>query len=447
MENIKDIEGRMQKSVDNLKEEYVTIRAGRANPHILDRLRVDYYGTPTPINSLANVTVPEAKQLFIKPFDKSTLKEIERSINEANIGISPTNNGEFIILTVPDLTEDRRREYVKQVKSMAEDGKVALRNIRQDANNAIKKLELPEDQEKGLMEDVQELINKYNVIMVVSQPDKEKDRKGNIIYSPCKEIGIKNNIEVYQPIKIREEYQYILDKRPDIIITAAYGQIIPSQILDYPKYGCINVHGSLLPKLRGGAPIHHAIINGDKEAGVTIMYMDKKMDSGDIISQRSINIDDNMILDDLYYKLSILGRDLLIDTLPSILNGTNNRIKQNEEEVTYGLNITKEEELINFNDSVSNVHNKIRGLSSIPGAYAMLNNKRMKIYLSEKTNNISKEKPGTITDINKNGITVSTKDYDIILKNIKLEGKNRCDVKDFINGIKKENFIGGIFNE
>ena len=294
---------------------------------------------------------------------------------------------------------------------------------------------------------LEELINKYNVIMVVSQPDKEKDRKGNIIYSPCKEIGIKNNIEVYQPIKIREEYQYILDKRPDIIITAAYGQIIPSQILDYPKYGCINVHGSLLPKLRGGAPIHHAIINGDKEAGVTIMYMDKKMDSGDIISQRSINIDDNMILDDLYYKLSILGRDLLIDTLPSILNGTNNRIKQNEEEVTYGLNITKEEELINFNDSVSNVHNKIRGLSSIPGAYAMLNNKRMKIYLSEKTNNISKEKPGTITDINKNGITVSTKDYDIILKNIKLEGKKRCDVKDFINGIKKENFIGGIFNE
>ena len=196
---------------------------------------------------------------------------------------------------------------------------------------------------------LEELINKYNVIMVVSQPDKEKDRKGNIIYSPCKELAKKNNIEVYQPIKIREEYQYILDKKPDIIITAAYGQIIPSQILDYPKYGCINVHGSLLPKLRGGAPIHHAIINGDKEAGVTIMYMDKKMDSGDIISQRSINIDDNMILDDLYYKLSILGRDLLIDTLPSILNGTNNRIKQNEEEVTYAYNVTREEEKIDFN--------------------------------------------------------------------------------------------------
>ena len=291
------------------------------------------------------------------------------------------------------------------------------------------------------------LIDNYNVIMVVCQPDKEKDRKGNIIYSPCKEIALKNNIEVYQPNKIREEYQYILDKNPDIIITAAYGQIIPLEILEYPKYGCINVHGSLLPKLRGGAPIHHAIINGDKIAGVTIMYMDKKMDAGDIISQRSIEIGENTILDDLYYKLSIIGRDLLLDTLPSIFNGTNDRIRQDEDKVTFGFNITKEEEKIDFNDTSNNIHNKIRGLSSIPGAYAIINNKRMKIYLSEKTNNISKSKPGTINDINENGIIVSTKDYDIILKNIKLEGKNRCNVKDFINGIRREDYIGGVFNE
>lgn len=291
------------------------------------------------------------------------------------------------------------------------------------------------------------LMDNYNVIMVVCQPDKEKDRKGNIIYSPCKEIALKNNIEVYQPNKIREEYQYILDKNPDIIITAAYGQIIPLEILEYPKYGCINVHGSLLPKLRGGAPIHHAIINGDKFAGVTIMYMDKKMDAGDIISQRSIEIGENTILDDLYYKLSIIGRDLLLDTLPSIFNGTNDRIKQDENKVTFGFNITKEEEKIDFNDTSNNIHNKIRGLSSIPGAYAIINNKRMKIYLSEKTNNISKSKPGTINDINENGIIVSTKDYDIILKDIKLEGKNRCNVKDFINGIRREDYIGGVFNE
>lgn len=173
--NINEVESKMKKAIENMENRFLNVRAGRANPAMLNGIEVDYYGTPTPINSLANVTVPEAKQLFIKPFDKSTLKEIERAINKANIGISPTNNGEFIILTVPDLTEDRRREYVKQVKSMAEDGKVALRNIRQDANNAIKKLELPEDQEKGLMEDVQELINKYNKIVDEEAKEKEKE--------------------------------------------------------------------------------------------------------------------------------------------------------------------------------------------------------------------------------------------------------------------------------
>ena len=289
------------------------------------------------------------------------------------------------------------------------------------------------------------LIEKTNVVMVVSQPDREKDRKGNVIYSPCKSIAINNNIPVFQPLKIREEYQTILDKKPDIIVTAAYGQIIPIELLNYPKYGCINVHGSLLPKLRGGAPIHHAIMNGDKEAGVTIMYMDKKMDAGDIISQRSIEIDDDMILDELYYKLSLLGRDLLMDTLPSIIDGTNNRIKQNEDEVTFGYNITKDEEKINFNDKIDNVYNKIRGLSSIPGAYAIINGKRMKIYMSEKTNIISDAIPGTILDINSDGIFVSTNDYVIKLIDIKLEGKKRCLVKDFINGIKKEDYINEVF--
>lgn len=289
------------------------------------------------------------------------------------------------------------------------------------------------------------LIEKTNVVMVVSQPDREKDRKGNVIYSPCKSIAINNNIPVFQPLKIREEYQTILDKKPDIIVTAAYGQIIPIELLNYPKYGCINVHGSLLPKLRGGAPIHHAIMNGDKEAGVTIMYMDKKMDAGDIISQRSIEIADNMILDELYYKLSLLGRDLLMDTLPSIIDGTNNRIKQNEDEVTFGYNITKDEEKINFNDKIDNVYNKIRGLSSIPGAYAIINGKRMKIYMAEKTNIISAAIPGTILDINSGGIFVSTNDYVIKLTDIKLEGKKRCLVKDFINGIKKEDYINEVF--
>lgn len=289
---------------------------------------------------------------------------------------------------------------------------------------------------------LESLIKEYNVVMVVCQPDREKDRKGNVIYSPCKTLALENNIEVFQPLNIREDYKKILDKEPDIIITAAYGQIIPSVILDYPKYGCINVHGSLLPKLRGGAPIHHAIINGEKEAGVTIMYMDKKMDAGDMISQKSIQIGENTILDDLYNDISLLGRDLLMETLPSIINGTNDRIKQNENEVTFGFNITKEEEKIDFNNNAQDIHNKIRGLSSIPGAYGVINGKRMKVYLSEKTEMLSKKEPGVIEDINSNGIFVNTKDYVIKLIDIKLEGKKRCPVKDFINGIKKEDYIG-----
>lgn len=171
--NLSEVESKMQKAIENLESRFVNIRAGRANPAMLNGITAEYYGVPTPIVSLANVTVPEARQLMIKPFDKSALKEIERAINEANIGITPVNNGELIILTVPDLTEERRKDYVKQAKSLAEDAKVALRNIRQDANNAIKKEELAEDEEKRTLEDVQELINKYN--KVVDEKYKEKE--------------------------------------------------------------------------------------------------------------------------------------------------------------------------------------------------------------------------------------------------------------------------------
>lgn len=158
-------EKKMEQTIENLKNKLLNIRAGRANPAMLNGIMVNFYGTPTPIASVANITVPEAKQLFIKPYDKSTLKDIERAINEANLGIAPTNNGEMIILTIPDLTEDRRREYVKQAKSIGEEAKVALRNIRQDANNAIKKEEYPEDEEKMYLEEIQELITKYNKIV------------------------------------------------------------------------------------------------------------------------------------------------------------------------------------------------------------------------------------------------------------------------------------------
>ena len=166
-------EQKMQKAIENLESRLVTIRAGRANPAMLSKVMVSYYGTPTPIQSVANITVPDAKQLMIKPFDRSSLKDIEKAINEANLGIAPVNNGEVIILPMPEPTEDRRREYVKQAKALCEDAKVALRNIRQDANNEIKKMELPEDEEKLELEDVQELIQKYNKI--VDEKGKEKE--------------------------------------------------------------------------------------------------------------------------------------------------------------------------------------------------------------------------------------------------------------------------------
>lgn len=158
-------EKKMEQTIENLKLKLLNIRAGRANPAMLNGIMVNYYGAPTPIQSVANITVPEAKQLFIKPYDRSTLKDIERAINEANLGIAPTNNGEMIILTIPDLTEERRREYVKQAKAVGEEAKVALRNIRQDANNDIKKAEYPEDEEKIYLEEIQELITKYNKIV------------------------------------------------------------------------------------------------------------------------------------------------------------------------------------------------------------------------------------------------------------------------------------------
>lgn len=292
---------------------------------------------------------------------------------------------------------------------------------------------------------LEKLIENYNVIMVVCQPDRAKDKKGNIIYPPIKELALKNNIEVYQPLKLSSEYEYIIEKNPDIIITCAYGQILPSSLLDYPKYGCINVHGSLLPRLRGGAPIHHAIINGDKETGITIMYMDKKMDAGDIISQRSLEIKNTDNLDSIYSALSTLGSELLIETLPSIINGTNNRIKQDENEVTFGYNISKEDELINFNDSAINIFNKVRGLCSIPGASCYYNGKRLKIYEVEVTDKLSKDIPGKIVEVNKDSLVVTTKDYLIKIKDIKLEGKKRCMVSEYLNGIHdKSSLLGGI---
>lgn len=286
----------------------------------------------------------------------------------------------------------------------------------------------------------------YDVIGVVTQPDKEVGRKKEIKFSPVKEYAIENNIKIFQPEKIRTDYKDILDLNPDIIITCAYGQIIPKEILDYPKYGCVNIHASLLPKLRGGAPIHKAIINGYDKTGVTIMYMDEKMDSGDIIYQEEIPILDTDDAGTLFDKLSILGSNMIIKVLPSIIDGTNDRIKQNEEEVTYAYNITREEEHIDFNKTTKEVFNQIRGLNPWPVGYATLDDKKVKIFSSNLGNSTKEGKFGEIINIYNDSLGIKTKDGEILIKEIQLEGKKRVFVKDYLNGIQDKNsLIGKVF--
>ena len=280
------------------------------------------------------------------------------------------------------------------------------------------------------------LINNYNVVGVVSQPDKEVGRKRILTKTPIKEVAEKSNILVLQPSKIREDYNGVLDLKPDIIVTCAYGQIIPKEILDCPRLGCINVHASLLPKLRGGAPIHKAIIDGYEKTGITIMYMDEKMDNGDIISQSEIKITDDMTTEILHDKLSIMGRELLLETLPSIIDGTNDRIKQDESEVTFAWNIKREEEKIDFSKSARVVFNQIRGLNSWPGAYCYLDDKVLKIYDVIYNDYVSEKDPGTIIDIDKKGIVIALNGGSIIIVSLKLEGKRKMNFKEFLNGNK-----------
>lgn len=286
------------------------------------------------------------------------------------------------------------------------------------------------------------LIKNYEVVLVVTQPDKEVGRKRILTPSPIKEVALNNNIEVFQPTKIKEDYQKIIDANPDIIITAAYGQIIPKIILDYPKYKCVNVHASLLPKYRGGAPIHWAIINGDEYAGVTIMYMAEKMDAGDIISQDKILIKD-LNTSELTNELSILGRDLLLKTLPDIFSNNINPIKQNDNEVTFAFNISKEDEKINFNNDCIKVYNQIRGLSLIPGGYCLYNDKKVKIYSSTYEIKDVDGEIGEIVDTNKR-LGIKVKNGVIYPLTIQLEGKNKMSIKDFYNGSSNYFKLGDI---
>ena len=201
----------------------------------------------------------------------------------------------------------------------------------------------------------------------------------------------------------------------------------------------------MLPKYRGGAPIHRAILNGETKTGITIMYMDVGMDTGDIISVKETPITDNMTVGELHDTLSEMGRELLLETLPSILEGKNNRIKQNDEEATFGYIIKREDEVVDFNNDTKTVHNKIRGLSPFPSSYAILDGKIIKFYYSEIGKSSKDGKPGEIINVYKDAFGVKTSDGEVLIKEIKPEGKNKMPVSSYLNGIKKEELIGKIF--
>ena len=292
---------------------------------------------------------------------------------------------------------------------------------------------------------LEKLIESTNVIGVVTQPDKEVGRKKVLTPSPIKVLAQKHNIKVLQPVKLRNEYQDIINLNPDIIITCAYGQILPFELLDYPKYKTINVHGSLLPKYRGGAPIQRSIMNGDKKTGITIMRTDVGMDSGDMISKEEIDILDNDNYETLKEKLSVLGADLLMKTLPDIFDFNVKYIKQNEEEVTFAPIIKKEDELLDFNDTSINIFNKIRALSPEPSCYSLLEGERVKFY-ETRIGNAKKDVAGKIINIYKDGIGISTNDGEIIITKIQMPGKKVMSVRDFLNGKGAEDLLNKKFN-
>lgn len=294
---------------------------------------------------------------------------------------------------------------------------------------------------------LQGLIDNYKVKAVVTQPDKPVGRDGKIKYSPVKQLALDNTILVLQPVNLKEEWKQITDLHPTLIVTCAYGQIVPREILVYPEYGCINVHASLLPKLRGGAPIHRAIINGFKETGVTIMHMAPSLDTGDIISQKSIEISELDTASTLHDKLSVLGRDLLLETLPSIIDGTAQRTKQDNFESTYASNISKEDEKIDFSKTKRQIYNQVRGLNSWPGAYAVLEGKRIKVWECRTTDeNYSLLLDGKITNIYPDGIGVKCVNGEVVLTVIQPDGKPKMKASDYLNGIQdKTTLIGKIF--
>lgn len=277
----------------------------------------------------------------------------------------------------------------------------------------------------------------YNVIAVVTQPDRPVGRKRVLTPPPVKVEALKHDIPVYQPEKIRqqEELDKILALEPDLIVTAAFGQILPKQLLEAPKYGCINVHASLLPELRGGAPIHYAIINGKEKTGISIMYMVEKLDAGDILTQVEVRVTETDNVGTLHDKMSAAGADLLLETVPKLLKGELTPVRQNDDEATFAWNIKREQEKINWSKPGVQIYNHIRGMNPWPVAFTTLEGTVMKVWSSEKMEHSGGQEPGTIVKLDEDGIIVATGDSTAIkITELQPAGKKKMDAKQFLLG-------------
>lgn len=294
---------------------------------------------------------------------------------------------------------------------------------------------------EGLLDDAN-----YDVLAVVTQPDRALGRKKEIKMTPVKEVALAHNLPVYQPEKMSgsDEMAELMTLGADGIVTAAFGQFLPTKLLDSVDFA-VNVHASLLPKYRGGAPIHYAIINGDKEAGVTIMEMVKKMDAGDMIAKASTPITDEDNVGTMFEKLAVIGRDLLLKTLPDYIAGNIKPELQDESKATFSPNITSEEERIDWNKSAREVFNHIRGLYPWPVAHTLLDGKRFKIYEASLAE--GQGEPGQIIEKGKKTLVVATGDGAISLKTVQPAGKPRMSVVDFLNGVGRKLEVGDLIGE
>ena len=296
------------------------------------------------------------------------------------------------------------------------------------------------------------LIKNYGVDLVITQPDKKVGRKKVLTPPPVKVVALEHNIKVLQPEKIstdEETYATLKELNPDIIITAAYGQLVPDKILEIPEHKCINVHGSLLPKLRGGAPIQYSILEDHKKTGITIMYMVKKLDAGDMISKVEVDILDSDNYESLHDKLSVAGRDLLNETLPKIFSGDIAPEKQDDEQATFARNILREDEKIDWNTSAREVFNKVRALDPTPGAFTYLDGNVLKIWASEVVEleeQSSYSKVGTIVKQDKKNIYVLCGNETILkVHELQVSGKKRMPVVNFLSN--KKDYVGIILGE